>query len=38
MLNHNHEKFERCYEKYADLLYRIAYSYLKNAEDALPDL
>lgn len=34
MLNHEREKFERCYEKYADLLYRVACSYLRNAEDA----
>lgn len=34
MRMHEREKFENGYEKYADLLYRVAYSYLKNAEDA----
>lgn len=34
MLMHEREKFETGYEKYADLLYRVAYSYLKNADDA----
>ncbi len=34
MRMHEQKKFETGYEKYADLLYRVAYSYLKNAEDA----
>lgn len=34
MRMHEQKKFETGYEKYADLLYRVAYSYLKNADDA----
>ncbi len=34
MFKSEQKKFEACYEKYADMLYRIALSYLKNAEDA----
>lgn len=34
MLKHEQKKFETCYQKHADLLYRVAYSYLKNADDA----
>lgn len=34
MFQNEQKKFEACYEKYADMLYRIALSYLKNTEDA----
>ncbi len=34
MFKNEQIKFEACYEKYADMLYRIALSYLKNADDA----
>ena len=34
MFENQQQKFEACYEKYADMLYRIALSHLKNAEDA----
>ncbi len=34
MFKNEQKKFEACYEKYADMLYRIALSYLKNADDA----
>ena len=34
MFGNEQKKFEACYEKYADMLYRIALSYLKNADDA----
>lgn len=34
MLKNDQIKFEAAYEKYADMLYRIALSYLNNADDA----